>query len=189
MALVPSPDWLIKKQTSSRNTGVFLSKKSLASSTMTGSSVNSSSTWRVWVSKRGNKMPANIPHTCVHAIDMTTTLCMSDKCGYFCDVNLHITRRKGGWLKDTHCYSSMVAGATGNKDKAPTPLNLFDVVLQSTQHHWKANTTANPSSCSIIFHLIIKDPRRQLRNNVLSVTEKLHMEVSLGWMLLKAMHN
>ena len=38
-----SPDWLMKKHTSSRNTGVFLSRKSLDSSTMTGSSVSSSS--------------------------------------------------------------------------------------------------------------------------------------------------
>lgn len=44
----PIPDWLRKKQTSSLNTGVFLSRKSLASSTMTGNSVSSSSTWRVW---------------------------------------------------------------------------------------------------------------------------------------------
>lgn len=41
------PDWLMKKQTSSRKTGVFLSRKSLASSTITGSSVSSSRTWRV----------------------------------------------------------------------------------------------------------------------------------------------
>ncbi|CAD6226454.1 GSCOCG00005831001-RA-CDS [Cotesia congregata] len=42
-----SPDCEIKKQTSSRNTGVFLSKKSDASSTITGNSVNSSRSWRV----------------------------------------------------------------------------------------------------------------------------------------------
>ena len=42
------PDWLIKKQTSSRNIGVCLSKKSLANSTMTGNSVSSSSSWRVY---------------------------------------------------------------------------------------------------------------------------------------------
>ena len=37
----------MKKQTSSRKMGVFLSKKSDAKSTMTGNSVNSSSNWRV----------------------------------------------------------------------------------------------------------------------------------------------
>lgn len=46
--LQPLPDWLMKKQTSSLNTGVFLSRKSLASSTITGSSVSSSKTCRVW---------------------------------------------------------------------------------------------------------------------------------------------
>lgn len=45
--LYPLPDWLMKKQTSSLNTGVFLSRKSLASSTITGSSVSSSKTCRV----------------------------------------------------------------------------------------------------------------------------------------------
>jgi len=43
-----SPDWLMKKHTSSRNTGVLRSRKSLAKSTMTGSSVNSSNSWRVY---------------------------------------------------------------------------------------------------------------------------------------------
>lgn len=35
----------------------------------------------------------------------------------------------------THRHSGMVAGATSNKDKSPTPLDLFDVVFQSTQGH------------------------------------------------------
>lgn len=38
----------------------------------------------------------------------------------------------------THRHPGMVAGAAGNKDKSPTPLDLFDVVLQSTQGHWKS---------------------------------------------------
>lgn len=41
------PDCEMKKQTSSLNTGVVRSKKSLANSTMTGSSVNSSKSCRV----------------------------------------------------------------------------------------------------------------------------------------------
>ncbi len=41
------PDWLMKKQTSSLKTGVMRSRKSLANSTITGSSVNSSRIWRV----------------------------------------------------------------------------------------------------------------------------------------------
>ncbi len=60
----------------------------------------------------------------------------------------------------THRYPGMVAGAAGNEDKSPTPLDLFDVVLQSTQDHWKAKRTANPSFCSTIFHLIKKGPQR-----------------------------
>lgn len=71
----------------------------------------------------------------------------------------------------THRYPGMVAGAAGNKDKSPTPLDLFDVVLQSSQNHWKADRTANPSFCSIIFHLIKKGhkkPMRVLRKNVLT---------------------
>lgn len=40
--------YLMKKQTSSLKIGVNRSKKSLASSTITGSSVSSSKSWRVW---------------------------------------------------------------------------------------------------------------------------------------------
>ncbi len=54
------PDCVMKKHTSSRNTGVFLSRKSLASSTMTGNSVNSSSSWRVWKETNRN---SQILHT------------------------------------------------------------------------------------------------------------------------------
>lgn len=46
------PDWLMKKQTSSLKTGVLRSKKSLASSTMTGSSVCSSRICLVWAEKK-----------------------------------------------------------------------------------------------------------------------------------------
>jgi hypothetical protein len=42
-----SPDCDTKTHTSSRNIGIFLSKKSLASSTLIGNSVNSSKTARV----------------------------------------------------------------------------------------------------------------------------------------------
>ena len=41
-----SPDCEMKKQTSSLKMGVLLSRKSEARSTMTGSSVSSSSSWR-----------------------------------------------------------------------------------------------------------------------------------------------
>lgn len=86
-SLASSPDWLMKKQTSSLNTGVFLSRKSLASSTMTGSSVSSSSTWRVW--KRNNNAAWHRflikrvewaesrrwkPHTCVHSTAQSFTI-------------------------------------------------------------------------------------------------------------------
>lgn len=33
----------------------------------------------------------------------------------------------------THRHPGMVAGAAGNENKSPTPLDLFDVVLQSPQ--------------------------------------------------------
>lgn len=39
------------------------------------------------------------------------------------------------WLVATHRYPSVVTGAAGNEDKSPTPLDLFDVVLQSTECH------------------------------------------------------
>lgn len=38
------------------------------------------------------------------------------------------------WLV-THCHPSMVAGPARDEDKSSTPLDLFDVVLQSTQYH------------------------------------------------------
>ena len=41
------PDWLMKKVTSSLKIGVLRSRKSDASSTITGSSVSSSISWRV----------------------------------------------------------------------------------------------------------------------------------------------
>lgn len=45
----------------------------------------------------------------------------------------------------THCYSGVVAGPAGDENKSPTPLDLFDVVLQSTQRHWRENQTQSLS--------------------------------------------
>lgn len=42
----------------------------------------------------------------------------------------------------THRHPGMVAGAAGNKDKSPTPLDLFDVVLESTQGHLKSHSNS-----------------------------------------------
>lgn len=42
----------------------------------------------------------------------------------------------------THRHPSVVAGAAGNEDQSPTPLDLFDVVLQSTQDHWRSHTSS-----------------------------------------------
>lgn len=127
-----SPDWLMKKQTSSLNTGVFLSRKSLASSTMTGSSVSSSSTWRVW--KRTNNIcclaslvrlssPAlkgshlHLPHSHLQSAGFRVGRCVS--------------RKGGGDPKAavTHRHPSVIAGAAGDEDQSSTPLDLLDVVL------------------------------------------------------------
>lgn len=42
----------------------------------------------------------------------------------------------------THRHPSVVAGATGNEDQSPTPLDLFDVVLQSTQDYCWSHTSS-----------------------------------------------
>lgn len=55
----------------------------------------------------------------------------------------------------------MVAGAAGNKDKSPTPLDLFDVVLQSTQDHWKSKPNTQPI---IIFHVINNQTKKKKGN-------------------------
>lgn len=60
------PDWLIKKQTSSLKTGVCLSRKSLASSTITGSSVSSSISCRVCSKKELQYMYSKIHTYLIH---------------------------------------------------------------------------------------------------------------------------
>ncbi len=165
MCTLSSPDWLIKKQTSSRKTGVFLSRKSLANSTMTGSSVSSSRTWRVWKSKRAllsiillkQGSGAQVAEC---ASTQTSHLCpqygshMSVKSdGFSMAGNTDVfplcaftPKTKSTHTADTYCHPGMVASAAGNKNKSPTPLDLFDVVLQSTQGHCKTK----PNSSSII---------------------------------------
>lgn len=89
LALASLPDWLIKKQTSSRKTGVFLSRKSLASSTMTGSSVSSSRTWRVW-GKR-------IERTAQHHSAKT-----SQSSSHLCPHNRHRVSYESDWFNVEH---------------------------------------------------------------------------------------
>lgn len=60
------PDWLIKKQTSSLKTGVCLSRKSLASSTITGSSVSSSISCRVCSKKELQYMYSKMQTYLIH---------------------------------------------------------------------------------------------------------------------------
>lgn len=144
----------MKKQTSSLNTGVFLSRKSLASSTMTGSSVSSSSTWRVW--KRNNnaawhrfqiKRVELGPEPALktsHLRPQHSAVIYNQSAG-FC-VGRCVFRGKEEKKKEkaavTHRHPSVVTGAAGNEDKSPTPLDLFDVVLQSPQDHWWSHTSS-----------------------------------------------
>lgn len=92
-----SPDWLIKKQTSSLKTGVIRSRKSLASSTMTGSSVSSSSTWRVWEKKQQHHFVKACQLCTEHRVWQDTKLIPQHRChisswiqfDYFYDGTLH----------------------------------------------------------------------------------------------------
>lgn len=106
------------------------------------------------LSKRFLKQDASIQtsHTCA---DKTFLIVQLIYGGW---KNRSVTQRnkknKTVRLVVTHRYSSMVTGAAGNENKSPTSLDLFDVVLQSSQSHWKASQTGNSSFCTIIFHLI-----------------------------------
>lgn len=147
---------------------------------MTGSSVSSSRTWRVCESNRallsiillkqaswaqsGERASAQTSHLCPqyrrHISFQPDGFSVDGNTDMFPLCAFTPKKKKSTWLVPTHRYPGMVAGAAGNEDKSPTPLDLFDVVLQSAQDHWKANRTANPSFCSIIFHLIKKGPQR-----------------------------
>lgn len=170
----------MKKQTSSRKTGVFLSRKSLASSTMTGSSVSSSSTWRVWESNRerfsvillkqaggiqsrefASAQPSHLCPQYRHEPHWSDGFNVDGKTDMFRLCPFTTKAKKESGEMATHRHPCMVAGPAGNEDKSSTPLDLFDVVLQSTQYHFKANQTTNSSFCS--FQLIKKGPKRDIR--------------------------
>lgn len=105
------PDWLMKKHTSSLNTGVMRSRKSLASSTITGSSVNSSRIWRVY---RKRRIRSKVLRT-----------------------NKRISVM---FQMKTYCHSCVITGSTANHDQASASFDLLQMFWQTTENNCAKNT-------------------------------------------------
>ena len=119
-SLISKPDWETKKATSSLKMGVLLSRKSEASSTITGSSVNSSTIRRVW--REQEYVCVSVVRGCVRK-------------------NYSLNNAINDMM---YSHGTVVAGATGYEDESPAASDHPDVVLQTSQHDCK--DTDNVSS-------------------------------------------
>lgn len=147
------PDWLMKKATSSLKIGVFLSRKSDESSTITGNSVSSSTICLVcrvedaWLFSHVAQVGVLVMRFTVVYFDSDWTYRSVPTIGDSIHTLLTFlcTYRKWTYSK-TYSKCTVVAGTTCNEDQPPATSDDRDMLLESTKDNWGRNLQVNDFS-------------------------------------------